>query len=237
MVRGDAGTCLELGANPYFTTYLLDEHTGLDLTLANYYGQRGETTELVSFLPGDDAVRREVKRQSMLFNVEEDRFPFDDNSFEIVLFCEMLEHLLMDPLAALRQIHRVLKPGGVLVLTTPNVCRFGNVLAMVNGANVYDPYSGYGPYGRHNREYNRHEIHRLLAFAGFDVEYSMTADGRPTDHTAWASYPAVAALVKFRAPDLGHYHFVRARATGTPRSQLPSFLYRSRPEGEIVPYE
>jgi SAM-dependent methyltransferase len=237
IVRQDSGSCLELGANPYFTTYLLDEHTELELTLANYYGRRGETTETVSFIPPGGCDRIQIERRSLLFNVEEDRFPFDDGSFDVVLFCEMLEHLLMDPVATLLQIHRVLKPGGVLVLTTPNVSRLDNVLAMVNGANIYDPYSGFGPYGRHNREYNRHELHRLLDFAGFEVDYSLTADGHPTDHVRWPRFTVVAPLVAFRGPDLGHYLFVRARATRPPQEKLPSFLYRSRPEGEIVPYE
>jgi SAM-dependent methyltransferase len=237
VVRADTGRCLELGANPYFTTYLLDAHTPLELTLANYYGDRGQTTETVSFVPPGSRERVQKDRPCLMFNIEEDDFPFDDGTFDLVLFCEMLEHLLMDPLAALRQIHRVLKPGGVMVLTTPNVARLDNVLAIVNGANIYDPYSGFGPYGRHNREYNRHELHRLLAFAGFDVEYSLTADGNRTDPTRWPRYATAAPLVEFRRPDLGHYLFVRARATRPPQPKVPSFLYRSRPEGEIVPYD
>jgi SAM-dependent methyltransferase len=179
----------------------------------------------------------QVERKSRLFNVEEDEFPFEDDSFDVVLFCEIIEHLLMDPVAVLSQVYRVLKPGGILVLTTPNVARLDNVLAMVNGANIYDPYSGFGPYGRHNREYNRHELHRLLDFAGFDVEYSFTADGHPTDHTRWPRYDSAAPLVEFRRQDLGHYLFVRARAARPPRDARPSFLYRSRPEHEIVVFD
>jgi SAM-dependent methyltransferase len=239
IVRDAAGSCLELGGNPYFTTYLLDRYTALDLTLANYFGQPGETTEAtetVSFVPPGEDRRVEVARRSMLFNVEEHQFPFGSGSFDVVLFCEMIEHLLMDPLGVLREIHRVLRPGGVLVLTTPNACRFDNVVAMVGGANIYDHYSGYGPYGRHNREYTRHELHRLLEFAGFDVEYSFTGDGHPADPRRWPSYDEVAPLVEFRRPDLGEYVFVRARAVRPPRDHLPSFLYRSRPEGEIVEY-
>ncbi len=237
MLRYDTGSCLELGANPYFTTYLLEEHTKLQLTLANYYGQRGETTETVSFVPPLGTSRAEKTRQSRMFNVEEDEFPFDAHSFDIVLFCEMLEHLLMDPLAVLRQIHRILKPNGVLVLTTPNVCRLNNVLAMVDGANIYDPYSGFGPYGRHNREYTRHELHHLLDFAGFDAEYSLTADGHASRPIDQPRHEQAASLVDFRRSDLGQYLFVRARAARPPRNGLPSFLYRSRPEGEIVPFD
>ena len=104
----------------------------------------------------------------------------------------------MDLVAALRQIHRVLKLGGLLVLTTPNVARLDSVLAVLNGANVHDLYSGYGRYGRHNREYNRHEVHRLLDFAGFSVEYSFTADGHLTDHTGTPRHELAAPLVDFR---------------------------------------
>ena len=237
MVRGEIGTCLELGANPYFTTYLLDHHTRLELTLSNFYGQRGQTEETVSFVAPGAPNRAEVVRRSQLFNAEEDDFPFGADSFDLVLFCEMLEHMLMDPVATLKQIHRVLKPNGVLILTTPNVARLGNVLAMVNGANIYDPYSGFGPYGRHNREYTRHELHRLLDFAGYDVEYSLTADGHPWDPAGWPRHDDVTPLVSFRQPDLGHYLFVRARAARPPREGLPSFLYRSWPEGKITDFQ
>ena len=44
LVQGLTGNCLELGANPYFTTMLLREFTDLDLLLANYFGERGAGT-------------------------------------------------------------------------------------------------------------------------------------------------------------------------------------------------
>jgi SAM-dependent methyltransferase len=231
------GRCLELGANPYFTTWLLDEYTDLDLTLANYYGTRGETSETVSWLPPGSSTRREVVRKSSMFNVEEDEFPYPDESFDVLLFCEMIEHMLMDPMATLRQIHRVLKPGGVMLLTTPNVARIENVVRLTHGLNMYDPYSGFGPYGRHNREFTRHELHRLMEFAGFEVEQSITADGHPVNLASYPLKDAVAPLLSYRAADLGHYVFVRARKAGPPRDGLPSFLYRSRPAGEIVDFE
>ena len=190
-----------------------------------------------SWIPPGESERVEVKRFCKLFNVEEDEFPYPDDSFDVVLFCEMLEHMLMDPMHTLREIHRVLRPGGALVLTTPNVARIENVLRLLHGANMYDPYSGFGPYGRHNREYTRHELHRLLEFAGFDVESSMTADGHPVDVEHFSLYGAAAPLIEYRKNDLGHYLYLKARATRPPREGLPSFLYRSWPEGAIVEYE
>jgi 2-polyprenyl-3-methyl-5-hydroxy-6-metoxy-1,4-benzoquinol methylase len=40
-------------------------------------------------------------------------------SFDTVISCETIEHLV-DPVGALREFHRLLRPGGRLVLTTPN---------------------------------------------------------------------------------------------------------------------
>jgi SAM-dependent methyltransferase len=237
LIQGASGRCLELGASPYFSTWLLENYTDLELTLANYFGRSGECTETVSWIPPGASERVEVRRESLMFNIEQDRFPYEDDSFEVVLFCELIEHLLMDPVAALREIRRVLVPGGVLVLTTPNVARLENVFQLVEGMNLYDPYSGHGPYGRHNREYTRHELHRLLEFAGFEVEFSMTADGHPTGPPATVRMEQAARTVAFRQPDLGQYLFVRARAVPTARTGLPSFLYRSYGGGEVVAYE
>jgi SAM-dependent methyltransferase len=236
LVRDLSGTCLELGAGPYFTTWLLDNFTDLELSVANFFGSPGELEQTVSWLPPAASRRAEHTWSSSLFNIEEDSFPYEDSSFDVVLFCEMIEHLLMDPLAALREIRRVLRPEGVLILTTPNVARLENVLRMVHGTNMYDPYSGYGPYGRHNREYTRHELHRLLDFAGFEVEFSMTADGHAFDPRPFRLHDATLPLIAARRPDLGQYLFIRARPTGRPKDGLPSFLYRSRGPGEIIDF-
>jgi len=48
------------------------------------------------------------------------RFPFDDSSFDYVVSIEGIEHIA-DPFLFLAEVRRVLKPGGHLLLTTPNV--------------------------------------------------------------------------------------------------------------------
>lgn len=80
----------------------------------------------------------------------EERTPFDDASFDGVVLNEVLEHLYLD-VAALEEIHRVLKPDGVLVITLP-----------------YSRRQDRPEY--HVRIHTPRTLHRLLKVAGFEVE-------------------------------------------------------------------
>jgi SAM-dependent methyltransferase len=50
----------------------------------------------------------------------DERLPFADATFDAVVSLEGIEHLLL-PAQCLAEFCRVLRPGGVLVITTPNV--------------------------------------------------------------------------------------------------------------------
>lgn len=43
-----------------------------------------------------------------------------DDSIDVVLFTEIIEHVTFNPVALWRAVHRVLRPGGTIVVTTPN---------------------------------------------------------------------------------------------------------------------
>jgi SAM-dependent methyltransferase len=238
LVRDLKGKCLELGANPYFITLLLGQFTSLQMVLANYFGPHLTTPTIIQEVLYMDFKTQKPRRQcftSSHFNIEEDPFPFPDQEFEAVLFCEIIEHLLMDPAAVLREIKRILKPWGALILTTPNVCRLENVARMIAGVNLYDPYSGYGPYGRHNREYNQRDLCLLLEYLGFTIEEQFTADVHPNWMDKAVPVQKYARFLKKRDNDLGQYIFIRARndlnrAAG---KKKPAFLYRSYPLEEL----
>ncbi|URN90641.1 methyltransferase domain-containing protein [Pseudomonas protegens] len=230
-------TGLELGGNPYFATMLLKNFTSIDWRLGNYFGDhipKGEAHQRVymnEFRAPENKTHIDLAYSH--FNIEEDDFPFDSESLDIVLFCEIIEHLLNDPCAVLRQIKRVLRDNGTLVLTTPNVNRLENVARMIVGANIYDPYSGYGPYGRHNREYNKHELFELLSYLGFTVDEIFTADVHDNATSSYLDPKKFGQLIKYREHDLGQYIFVRARKTGEDKGKKPSWLYRSYDPSEL----
>ena len=207
MVSGLKGKCLELGANPYFTTLLLERFTNLELSLANYFGPfpNGLHTQVVAYTDPENGIRSTKSYGYQHFNIESDIFPYSIDEFDVVIFGEIIEHLLNDPCKVLREIKRILKPGGTLIVTTPNVARLENVSRMIAGHNIYDPYSGYGPYGRHNREYNRHELVTLCQFEGFEVNGHFTADVHANMAGAYADLGDLKNLLAFRKDDLGQY--------------------------------
>ena len=64
-------------------------------------------------------------------NVEQG-LPFEDESFDVVIFGEVIEHLV-DPDAALQHVSRVLARGGKLIVTTPNLASWFNRLLLLVG--------------------------------------------------------------------------------------------------------
>jgi hypothetical protein len=62
------------------------------------------------------------RRHSRLVRATGARLPFADASLEAVIHSQVIEHLPDDP-AILAECHRVLRPGGVLVLGTPDYAR------------------------------------------------------------------------------------------------------------------
>lgn len=236
LVDGLEGKCLELGANPYFTTMLLEHFTKLKLTLANYFGSipNGIHSQDVAYNDLISGVKSIKTYHYEHFNIEGDLFPYKDSEFDVVVLAEIIEHLLNDPCSVIREIKRVLKPGGTLILTTPNVARLENIARLISGENIYDPYSGYGPYGRHNREYNRHDLAKLLEHEGFDLEVHFTADVHANNANVYCNLNQLAPMIKFREQDLGQYIFIKAKVSkrDVPKTR-PSWLYRSYPKGEL----
>ena len=233
---GIKGRCLELGSNPYFTTMLLAEFTELDISSANYfsYEKNGEYAEKVDYVDIYDGINKTKEFKFNHFNVEDDEFPYKDGEFDLVIFSEIIEHLLNDPCKTIREIKRVLKPGGTMILTTPNVARLENVARLMSGSNIYDPYSGYGPYGRHNREYNRHELVELLKFEGYELVDHFTSDVHSNNSHNYFDISKIAGLIKYREEDLGQYIFIKAISSNKKSPQKrPSWLYRSYLEGSL----
>lgn len=160
----------------------------------------------VSSLAVADAHRKGL--EAVAINPENGRTPLPDASFDGAVCVEVMEHLF-DPLSAARELNRVLKPGGVLVATTPN---FGyhtwRMLALLRAQVPLEPedpkkdrYKGV-----HIRFYSKLMFKRLLRDAGFvDIKIGSFADA-----SVWDVFQA-----------MGHFGLISKYA----HKYLPKFMH------------
>lgn len=93
-----------------------------------------------------------------------------NETFDYILCTEVIEHMEIDPMAMLSELNRVMKVGGVLILTTPNAVSSLAITKIVNGVEpyFYMQYQKTAEYHRHNYEYSIRSLVTVLKAAGFD---------------------------------------------------------------------
>jgi SAM-dependent methyltransferase len=99
------------------------------------------------YASGNDVVGVDVDRDALAeaekLGIEthwadlEERLPFGDESFDVVVAGELLEHL-RDPFALVAEARRVLRPGGTFVASVPNAYRLKNRLRFLLGRKPED---------------------------------------------------------------------------------------------------
>lgn len=103
-------------------------------------------------------------------DLEYDTIPVDDETYDIVICCEVLEHMEIDPMFMLSEVNRVTKTGGSLLLTTPNILSSRGITKMLRGDAPYFfmQYHKNREYHRHNYEYSANGVYAVLRCAGYD---------------------------------------------------------------------
>lgn len=169
---------------------------------------------------GSDATRRYRIHNR---DLQRDRLPVDDGSVDLVTCLETLEHLL-DPMHLLIEANRILKPGGTLLLTTPNVVSWRSMLrAAVHKHPLVYPMLVPGlTTNRHNIEYTPDLARTLLTAAGFD--------GRVETRAWWYRVSlldkARLTLAGFRPRDRGDIILARTRKVSAPKERFPGEVYQ-----------
>jgi SAM-dependent methyltransferase len=112
-----------------------------------------------AFVIGSDVVRGPLlalaRRQPdvPLLHFDLTNCPLPDSSIDVVFLLNVLEHIESDD-QAVRQLHRILKPGGLAIVEVPA------------GPELFDIYD---ELLMHHRRYRQRDLLRLFRMAGFDV--------------------------------------------------------------------
>jgi SAM-dependent methyltransferase len=111
-------------------------------------------------------------------NIETENLPFSDGTFDALIFNESFEHLRINLIFTLSEILRVLKPKGMLTLSTPNLKSLDGIRnfllndrASSCSSSIFTEYKKLTDIGHmgHVREYTPTEVVGFLQNIGFEV--------------------------------------------------------------------
>ncbi len=111
-------------------------------------------------------------------NLRQAALPYEAQSFDAVVFCEVMEHWNFNPLPVLQEVNRVLKTGGYVYIGMPNQANIANRVSLLLGHSVHNPVGDFFKQldrgsnmivGLHWREYTQEEALQLLERMGFET--------------------------------------------------------------------
>ena len=148
--------------------------------------------EAIGIEPNPD--RAEAARARGL-NVRDDvlsaKLLADLGLFDVILFADVLEHLV-DPVSVLQIARSGLKPGGVIVVSVPNVAHWTIRLNLALGRFDYEPTGLMD--ATHLRWFTKASLRRLFAAAGLAERYYTTTAGSTQpfyiSKNPWKRFPA-----------------------------------------------
>jgi glycosyltransferase involved in cell wall biosynthesis/SAM-dependent methyltransferase len=225
---GSAGDrVLEMGAYLQITPALRSK-LGYGEVRGCYYGKLGRIDHRTVTSAEGETFECEIDH----FDAEKDVFPYPDGHFATVICGELIEHLFEDPMHLMSQVNRILKPGGHLVLTTPNIAALRGISGILQGYHpgffhaYIRPAEGTGEVdARHNREYAPREIQQLLENSGFEVTRLETGEFRDEPHPEFGWILHLLERYRLSADLRGDGIYAVGRKTGAVRERYPAWLY------------
>jgi methionine biosynthesis protein MetW len=139
----------------------------------------------VDFVAEGVAAARAKGFDARVVDLNADPLPFPEAHFDGVVHLAVLEHVF-DPFAVIREIHRVLRPGGEFVIAVPNVASFTNRLRILFGR-IPVTSCDIGWDGGHLHYFSKHALDHFLADEGFEVIERRTTGGRAALREWWIS--------------------------------------------------
>ena len=142
--------------------------SALSKLLRTYY----VTVHTVGFIPEKPGENDFISSNHIAYNLNDavKGIPIpSDLTFDLIIYCETLEHLPTPPAASLVALRERLRPGGIMICQTPNAASLDNRVKMLVGLNPFETirYDATNP--GHFREYTKRELYDLFQESGFDI--------------------------------------------------------------------
>lgn len=97
----------------------------------------------------------------------------DAGAYDVVLCMGVVEHIPHTPRTLFEALRRVMRPGGVLIMDTPNLAQLANRQRLARGEPVMTPieiqYHATIPFEGHHREYTADEMAWMAHAAGLEL--------------------------------------------------------------------
>lgn len=113
------------------------------------------------------------------FDFTTQAWPFEDNSFDVITHLDLIEHVHPPLKHMLDEMYRVLKPGGTLIMTTPNFTSLRKRASMLIGKSPISQIERFycdDPFIEHIKEYTISELEFLLSNTKFKIDETSTFD-------------------------------------------------------------
>jgi SAM-dependent methyltransferase len=159
------------------------------------------------------------------------RLPFTDATFDVVTLLAVVEHFASSPRIVLEEAHRILRPGGHIVIDTPHAGALGVRLGfLLHGEGLWssidDFYLSELPFWGHKRCYSRRELEWILQMASFEVKevqlFELAGNRHRRSLKATIFYEYLAPLLLRVVRDLHSYVWIVAARSPGPREPSPS---------------
>jgi SAM-dependent methyltransferase len=122
-------------------------------------------------------------------------------AYDVVIMAEVIEHLHTSPALVLAFVRACIRPGGVLIVQTPNAVRLGARLNLLGGRHPFPLIREDVTEPGHFREYTRQELAHYASACGFEVDeciYSSYFDLRYSNRgESRHSSPALLTAINF----------------------------------------
>ena len=169
---------IELGAHPWVMTSALSDDPNFDVLATVSAEEAALWPDDFGFSHRNHTLKTVCGRLATIknysFNIERRLVDLDETP-DAVLACEIIEHLVRAPHVLFLNVNRWLKPGGVVIVTTPNGSQFMNPFHRKPRMPAFRAHS----YERHSYVFRLTDLVDLVGLCGFEV----------LDSGYWSPYP------------------------------------------------